>query len=135
MKSTKQILVVLSIMLIATSSSFADRIKISKEGGGCNGYDKITEDHNSSTNNHALTCKDPGNEQCVWEYPPKVADYPVTIVEDIEAYVDNLVLNGTTNASFWYQNFGTIYVTISDGQITECQSGNIASYDLEIIFN
>jgi len=68
-------------------------------------------------------------------YPPIVANYPVTIVDDINEMVEQLVLNGNTSGSFWYQNYGTVHVTYSDGGTITCPTGQIAQYVLTIDFN
>lgn len=104
----------LAIATLATSTSFADVIRITKSGGGQFGYDKITEQHGSGT--HTLDCRRKGYEKCEWTTAPLNLPGFFEKLAVIEGAIASGIYNGT-------QNF--------EGGITAIWHGT-GPYDVEI---
>jgi hypothetical protein len=67
----KKFVLILSIVLLS-NFAFADRIIIKERKGGENGYKNVNESHNGGLfgNTHRLSCWEPGNKQCIFQFPP-----------------------------------------------------------------
>ena len=90
----------INALLFLASSSFASTT-ITRNHGGPNGYDKVTESHTGVIfKDNTLSCIDPGNSDCKWLVAPSSVRNPKTgrdyefNVLAIESYVREKITNG-----------------------------------------
>lgn len=92
----KRIILLLSMMIGFSVIGIAGvKVVVTKSGGGFWGYSSITEYHNTTTNEHKLTCSGSGWSSCSWDsQPPKVSSY--SLADD---YVKSQIENGNLTGS------------------------------------
>lgn len=77
-------------LLLGHGYAEAKIIKITKSDGGQFGYRDVEEIHDFVKNEHFLSCKYPGNENCGWttQPPSRVS------ITDITSIVDDRIIGG-----------------------------------------
>jgi len=98
MKKSLIYILCLSITFLVCSDNVLASIMVHKQLKGPNGYDKVDETHENG--NHKLDCKNPGLDQCSWEFPPSIVTstniYDVEVIaSDVEAQIAGGTLNGS----------------------------------------
>lgn len=121
----KKLMLVLSLFFFV-SSTYAVHVKIEKKDGGLCGYKKVTETH--TANGHDLICSDPGNEKCIWEYPPKLVDGKTA--QNIIEIIERQISNGFRGGSLFIETLN-IRVQVSEVRFS---TDGIASYVAEFDF-
>ena len=131
----KSLRFVLSFMFVFAFTLYgnAGSIKIKKSGGGCNGYDDVEEYHDNN-NNHRLTCSDPGQAACDWQFPPTVTTQSGIVVQpaNIQNYVQHEIANGITHGTVYWGDSGEVIAVWSEGSINPF---NEFEYELTIYVN
>jgi hypothetical protein len=116
----KKLFVTLGFLLV-TTSMFAITVKITKDGGGTCGYEKVVEEHNA--NRSTLDCSKPGNEKCTWEYPPKLA----ISIKQVTDIIETNIQNGFIGTKLFIQELN-IFVVLSNISIS---SNGVLNYTAE----
>ena len=106
---------------MVTTSIFAISIKITKDGGGTCGYEKVVEEHNA--NRSTLDCSKPGNEKCTWEYQPKSA----MMIKQVTDIIETNIANGFNGTNLFIKELN-IFVVLSN--ISKSSNG-VLSYTAE----
>ena len=90
------ILILISIILTTTASAF---ISVTKAGGGKNGYDYVSEEHDGSF--HTLSCSGEGYAPCEWTVKPEfTGPNSVAPWEDLEQYAITQVQAGNLQGTY-----------------------------------
>ncbi len=97
---------ILASAILASTTTIAKSITVSKTNGGTNGYYSVMENHDSgglfSEETHTLTCADPGNSNCSWSIPPGSL---------LVSYAEGEITGGKLTGSF-EDDFGNIHASV-----------------------
>lgn len=88
--------ILISIILTTTASAF---ISVTKQSGGKNGYDLVSEVHRN--NDHYLNCSGIGYAKCEWTVKPQyIGPNSVAPWEDLEQYANDQVELGNLTGTY-----------------------------------
>jgi hypothetical protein len=82
------------IAMITPLTTSADIYRKTQQNKGSNGYKTVDQIDNTTTGEHLLRCKDPGNIECKWD------PVPPGPIEGLFDYADDQIESGVLSGSY-----------------------------------